>query len=111
MKYLNPKVFSYRDEDGILRREVPTPAHKRLELLAEFTKWMFESLNSSFTDDVVDDPIKYNAKMLTLWFEFHEERLVQFSDDRTNFSEQLKEAVESPLAEQTVASLLKEFKS
>ncbi len=111
MKYINPKRFTYRDEDGRLVRQRPTPPNKRLELLAEFTKWMFESLNSSFTDDVVGDPIKFNAKMVSLWTEFHEEWLIQFSDDRTNFDEQLKEILESPLHAQTLASLLKEIKS
>ena len=108
MKYIDPKRFTYRDEDGTLRRQSPTPPNKRLELLAKFTKWMFESLNSSFTDDVVGDPIKFNAKMVSLWTEFHEEWLVQYSDDRTNSD---KKAVESPLATQTLASLLKEVKS
>ena len=111
MKYINPKRFTYRDEDGTLRRQSPTPAKTRLEILAKFTQWMFESLNSSFTDDVVGDPIKFNAKMVSLWIEYHEEWLVQFSDDRTNFDEQLKEILESPLATQTLASLLKEVKS
>ena len=110
MKYIDPKLFTYRDEDGTLRRQRPTPPNKRLELLAKFTQWMFES-HILLTDDVVGDPIKFNAMMVSLWSEFHEEWLVQYSDDRTNSDEQLKEILESPLHTQTLASLLKEVKS
>ncbi len=110
MKYINRNDSPTATKTGDLSANVQ-PAEQASRTLAEFTKWMFESLNSSFTDDVVGDPIKFNAKMVSLWTEFHEEWLIQFSDDRTNFDEQLKEILESPLHAQTLASLLKEIKS